>query len=307
MKFPRTLLEFGEVFPDEAACWQALRKARWPFGFRCPRCDHQRSSQLVKRRLEQCCRCRYQASVTAGTLLHRTQVPLRVWFLGVFFLARHKRGVSALQFQKDAGLGSYQTAWSLLHKLRVAMGQEDLRALFGLVEVDETYVGATREQGLRGGREVGNKTIVVGAVEHRDDRAGALRLQVLEGITFDHDLGPFVHQTIDPKRATVRTDGLTSYRPLPAAGFHHDRQIEGHRRNAKEILPWIHLVFTNLKAWIRGAFHGVSKKHMQRYLDEFVFRFDRRVNEYGLLRALLNRVARSEPYPYARLTAETIG
>ena len=187
------------------------------------------------------------------------------------------------------------------------MGQEDLRALFGLVEVDETYVGATREQGLRGGREVGNKTIVVGAVEHRDDRAGALRLQVLEGITFDHDLGPFVHQTIDPKRATVRTDGLTSYRPLPAAGFHHDRQIEGHRRNAKEILPWIHLVFTNLKAWIRGAFHGVSKKHMQRYLDEFVFRFDRRVNEYGLLRALLNRVARSEPYPYARLTAETIG
>ena len=131
--------------------------------------------------------------------------------------------------------------------------------------------------------------------------------RLLEGITFDHDLGPFVHQTIDPKRATVRTDGLTSYRPLPAAGFHHDRQIEGHRRNAKEILPWIHLVFTNLKAWIRGAFHGVSKKHMQRYLDEFVFRFDRRVNEYGLLRALLNRVARSEPCPYARLTAETIG
>jgi hypothetical protein len=216
MEFPSTLLEFGEVFPDEAACWQALRKARWPFGFRCPRCDHQRSSQLVKRRLEQCCRCRYQASVTAGTVLHRTQIPLRVWFLGIFFLARHKRGISALQFQKDAGLGSYQTAWSLLHKLRAAMGREDLRALFGLVEVDETYVGATRERGLRGGREVGHKTIVVGAVEQRDDRAGALRLQVLEGITFEHDLGPFVHQTIDPQRATVRTDGLASYRPLPA-------------------------------------------------------------------------------------------
>jgi transposase-like protein len=231
-------------------------------------------------------------------------VPLRVWFLGIFFLARHKSGISALQFQKDAGLGSYQTAWSLLHKLRAAMSQEDLRALFGLVEVDETYVGATRERGLRGGREVGHKTIVVAAAERRDERAGALRLQVLEGISFERDLRPFVEQTIDPEQATIRTDGLASYRPLAAAGFHHDREVEGHVRRAKEVLPWVHLVFTNLKAWIRGTFHGVSKKHMQRYLDEFVFRFNRRVNEFGLLRAILNQAARTKPCPYAQLTAE---
>ena len=307
MEFPRTLLEFSEVFPDEMACWRALRRARWPRGFRCPRCGHRRSSHLVKRRLEQCCRCRYQASVTAGTVLHRTQVPLRVWFLGIFFMARHKRGISALQFQKDAGLGSYQTAWSLLQKLRAAMARENPRELFGLVEVDETYVGATRERGLRGGREVGHKTIVVGAVEQRGDGAGALHLQVLEGITFQRDLGPFVYQTIDAQRAIVRTDGLASYRSLPAAGFHHERRVESHRRRAKEILPQIHLVFTNLKAWIRGTFHGVSKKHMQRYLDEFVFRFNQRGDEYGLLQALLTQAARSEPCPYARLTAETIG
>jgi transposase-like protein len=307
MSFPRTLLEFYEFFPDEEACWRALRRARWPHGFRCPRCDHRRSSRLGKRRLEQCCRCRYQASVTAGTVLHKTQVPLRVWFLGIFFVARHKQGISALQFQKDAGLGSYQTAWSLLHKLRAAMARSEPRELFGLVEVDETYVGATREKGLRGGREVGHKTIVAGAVEKRDEGAGALRLRVLEGITFERDLGPFVDQAIDALRSTVRTDGLASYRPLRAAGFRHQRRIEGHRRRAKVILPQVHLVFTNLKAWIRGTFHGVSKKHMPRYLAEFEFRFNRRGDEHGLLQAILTQAARSEPYPYARLTAEIVG
>ena len=304
MEFPRTLLEFGEVFPDEAACWRALRRARWPDGFRCPRCGHRRSSQLVKRRLDQCCRCRYQASVTAGTVLHRTRVPLRVWFLAIFCLARHKRGVSALQFQKDAGLGSYQTAWRLLHKLRAAMAQEDPRQLLGRIEVDETYVGATRQRGIRGGREVGHKTIVAGAVEHLGRKAGALRLQVLGGISFQRDIGPFVHQTIDAQRSIVRTDGLASYRSLPAAGFHHDPRVEGDRRRAKEILPLIHIIFTNLKAWIRGTFHGVSKKYMQRYLNEFVFRFDRRLDEFGLLQAVLTHTARSEPCPYAQLTAE---
>jgi transposase-like protein len=245
--------------------------------------------------------------VTAGTVLHRTQTPLRVWFLGIFFVARHKRGISALQFQKDAGLRSYQTAWTLLHKLRAAIGGGNPRELFGLVEVDEAYVGATGEQGLRGGREVGHKTIVAGAVEQRGDRAGALRLQVLEGISFQDDLGPFLHQAIDAQRAIVRTDGLSTYRALPGAGYHHERRVEGHRRRAKEILPQIHVVFTNLKAWIRGTFHGVSKKHMHRYLAEFEFRFNRRGNEFGILGALLTQAARSEPWPYARLVAETIG
>jgi hypothetical protein len=245
--------------------------------------------------------------VTAGTVLHRTQVPLRVWFLGIFFLARRKRGISALQFQKDTGLGSYQTAWSLLHKLRAAMAQEDPRQLLGRVEVDETYVGATRQRGIRGGREVGLKTIVAGAVEHLGRKAGALRLQVLGGISFQRDIGPFVHRTIDSQRSIVRTDGLASYRSLPAAGFHHDPRVEGDRRRAKEILPLIHIIFTNLKAWIRGTFHGVSKKYMQRYLNEFVFRFDRRLDEFGLLQAVLNQTARSEPCPYAQLTAEAIG
>lgn len=307
MKLPKTLLEFQARFPNEDACWRALRKARWPAGFACPRCQSQESSWIASRRLAQCSRCRYQASVTAGTILHRTRVPLRVWLLGMFFVARHKQGISALQFQRDSGLGSYQTAWTLLHKIRSALTPRSDARLRGLVEVDETYVGATREQGLRGGREVGHKTIVVCAVEQRLGRAGSLRLQVMNQLTFERDLGPFVRNTVDAQEATLRTDGFYGYLPLARAGLRHDRRIQGHRRHASEVLPWVHLVFTNLKAWLRGTFHGVSRKHMQSYLDEFAYRFNRRGRDESLFGFVLRRTTAGEPLPYRTLAAERIG
>ena len=307
MAFPKTLIEFQAEFPDEEHCWSTLRQARWPQGFRCPRCGHDQSSWIASRRLSQCRRCRHQASVTAGTILHRTRVPLRIWFLAIFFVARHKQGISALQLQRDTGLGSYQTAWTLLHKLRSALGERPGKSLRGLVEVDETYVGSTHEHGLRGGREVGHKTIVGAAVEQRPHTAGSLRLKVLEGITFERDLGPFVHGAIDAEKTTLRTDGLRSYLPFAAQGIPHDRQIEGHRTRASEILPWVHVVFTNLKAWLRGTFHGVSKKYMQRYLDEFTYRFNRRWLEKDLFGFVLARAALGAPLPYRQLTAELRG
>jgi len=149
MRFPKTLIEFQDRFPDEESCWRFLREVRWPEGFVCPRCGQQGSYFIRTRRLEQCPSCRYQASVTAGTVFHKTRKPLRVWFLGVFFLARHKKGISALQFQKDAGIGNYQTAWTLLHKLRSALGRRLGERLSGLVEADEAYVGGPRP-GTRG-------------------------------------------------------------------------------------------------------------------------------------------------------------
>jgi len=307
MRFPKTLIEFQETFSDEEECWLALRRARWPRGFRCPRCRHGKSSWIAARRLEQCSRCRYQASVTAGTVLHRTRVPLKIWFLGIFFVARHKQGISALQFQRDTGLGSYQTAWTLLHKLRSTLWHRAEDRLRGLVEVDETYVGSTHEHGLRGGREVGHKTIVGAAVEQRAHTAGSLRLQVLEGITFGRDLGPFVSGAIAADETTLRTDGLPSYRPFGAMGIRHDRQVQGHRTRATEILPWVHVVFTNLKAWLRGTFHGVSKKHMPRYLDEFAYRFNRRWREEELFGFVLGRAALGAPLPYHQLIAESAG
>ena len=132
MRFPRTLQEFQAMFPNEDACFEALRRSRWPRGFVCPRCGETASSWISTRRLEQCSRCRYQCSVTAGTVFHRTRVPLLTWFWAIFFLARHKKGISALQLQRDTGVGSYQTAWTMLHKLRSALSHRPAHRLAGL-------------------------------------------------------------------------------------------------------------------------------------------------------------------------------
>ncbi len=304
MKFPKTLQEFQATFPDEQACWETLRQARWPAGFACPRCGHGESSWISTRRLEQCRGCRYQCSVTAGTVFHRTRVPLLTWFWAIFFLARHKKGISALQLQRDTGFGSYETAWTMLHKLRSALGARAKDRLAGLVEADETYVGGP-ERGRRGGREVLHKSIVGGVVEQRPQSAGRVRLAVLDGVSFESDLGPFVRGVIDAHGTTVRTDGFGGYLGLKAAGVRHDRRIQGpDRSRAEAILPWVHRVFGNLKTWLRGTFHGVSGKHLQRYLDEFVYRFDRRWREGELFGFVLRRAAQGEPLPYHRLVAE---
>ncbi len=308
MTFPTTLLAFQERFPDEEACWRTLRRMRWPHGFCCPRCRHRKSYRLAVRRLEQCQRCRYQASVTAGTIFHRTRVPLRIWFLAIFFVARHKQGISALQFQRDSGVGSYQTAWTLLHKVRSALGQQTEELLRGWVEADESYVGARRERGLRGGREVGHKTIVGVAVERRRHTAGSARLTVLQGVSYKGDLGPFLFDAVDPKNAAVHTDGWYGYKPLQEAGFRHQRHIQGSDpARAAEILPWSHTIFSNLKAWLLGTFRGVTKKHMSLYLDEFIYRFNRRWREGELFGFVLARAVRGSPLPYPRLTAELTG
>jgi hypothetical protein len=179
MRFPKTLLEFQAQFPDEESCWDYLRRVRWPRGFVCPRCRARYSHFIETRRLEQCAECRYQASVTAGTVLHGTRVSLRVWFLGAFFLGRHKKGISALQFQRDTGLGNYQTAWSLLHKLRSGLARNPAARLTGAVEADETYLG-----GYHPGRGRGlGKTGVAVAVERRARGAGKARLGVVRRAT----------------------------------------------------------------------------------------------------------------------------
>ena len=304
MGFPKTLQEFQATFPDEESCGEALRKVRWPQGFVCPRCESRQSCWISPRRLEQCRGCRYPCSVTAGTIFHGTRVPLLTWFWAIFFLARHKKGISALQLQRDTGIGSYETAWAMLHKLRSTLGPRPEDRLTGLVEADESYVGAT-ECGLRGGRRLVGKTLVAGAVEQRKHSAGRARLAVLEGLTFEHDLGPFVRGVIDATEATVRTDGFQGYRRLSKVGVRHERLVQGpDPARSAEILPWVHRIFGNLKTWLRGTFHGVSGKHLPRYLAEFAYRFDRRWCEGELFGFVLQRAAQGEPFPYRRLVAE---
>jgi len=303
MEFPSTLLGFQAAFPDEQACWAYLRRQRWPQGFRCPRCDGRRSYRLCGRGLEQCVSCRYQASLTAGTVLHKTRVPLRVWFLAIFFVGRHKQGISALQLQRDAGLGSYRTAWTLLHKVRSALGPDPGRLLRGGVEADETYLGAPHEKGRRGGRAFGRKTLVGAVVERR--RRGQLRLGVLASHTFAQDLGPFVRGAVEARRVVVHTDGLDGYNPLTRVGIRHERHVLGpDRARSVRLFPWSHAVFSNLKSWLRGTFHGVSRKHLPRYLDEFAYRFNGRWRDQELSELILGQALASPPLPYFRLIAE---
>lgn len=298
---PRTLLELGERFPDEETCWEFLRRVRWPEGFVCPRCQGRKSSTIRTRGLEQCRRCRYQASVTAGTVLHRRRTPLRVWFWAIYFVSRHKTGISALQLQKDLGLGSYKTAWTLLHKLRSALGERASQRLVGLVEADETYVGA-RGKGRRG-RSLFRKSLVAAAVEGRGDHAGSLRLAHVASAS-QAELGPFVRGVVDQAEATIQTDAWRGYADLAAHGARHRPVVQGVPARAAQLLPWSHTVFSNLKAWIWGTFHGVSAKHLHRYLEEFTYRFNRRWREPELFFYVLRRAVQGEPFPYHRLIAE---
>jgi transposase-like protein len=226
-----------------------------------------------------------------------------VWFLGVFFLARHKKGISALQFQRDTGVGSYQTAWTLLHKLRSGLTTLPASLLKGDVEADETYIGGHRPGRL--GRGVG-KTGVAIAVERRARTAGAVRLAVIPRAT-TAVLTSFVHASIQSQESTVFTDAWGAYVALRDLGIDHRPRKGGHGRQSVHRLPWAHTVFGNLKTWLRGTFHGVSPKHLQRYLDEFVFRFDRRWQETELFIRVLHRALDTAPCPYHQLTAERIG
>lgn len=305
MDVPETLHEFYEQFADEDACWRAVREMRWPRGFICPRCGSRESHRLRTRRLEQCRTCRYQASPTAGTIFHKSRTPLRTWLLAIFFVARHKKGISALQLQRDTGLGSYQTAWTMLHKIRSALAHRPASRLTGLVEADEAYVGGAASSGVRG-RGAPNKTLVAGLVERRVHSAGSVRLGVVPRATRE-ELGPFVRGMVDAARVTLLTDGWQAYNHLDKAGIRHRRRVQGPPARAPEILPWIHKVFSNLKTWLRGTFHGVSPKHMPRYLQEFTYRFDRRGRDGELFYFVLRRAVRGQPLPYARLTAEAIG
>jgi transposase-like protein len=238
-------------------------------------------------------------------VLHGTRVGLRIWFLAFFFLGRHKKGISALQFQRDTGVGNYQTAWTLLHKVRSALSEGTGRLLTGNVEVDESYLGA-REKGLGGGRQRGKKAIVVAAIENRGRAAGALRLTAVDHVN-QEQLGGFVQGVIDPSQATVCTDAWPGYAGLQRQGFRHRFETQGTGERAAEILPWVHTIFSNLKTWLRGTYHGVSKKHLDRYLQEFTYRFDRRRVEHTLFEHVIRAATAAPPLTYARLTAERTG
>ena len=296
--YPQRWAEFEAWFPDEAHCVAYLARLRWPDGFRCARCGHERAWPTTRGR-HVCARCRHQSSLTAGTILGGTRTPLRVWFAAAWYLTQQKLGVSALGLQRVLGWGSYQTAWTILHKLRRAMVRLEREPLAGPVEVDETYVGGV-EHGHRG-RFAGEKAIVAIAVEIPEpDRMGRVRLARIADFSAE-SLVSFVRWAVAPG-ATVRTDGWQGYRPLVVAGYDHAAiNVRASGDAAHVALPAVHRVASLLNRWLLGTHHGaVGHEHLDAYLEEFTFRFDRRRARYRgfLFYRLLEQIVRTPPAPY---------
>jgi transposase-like protein len=274
--FPKTLLEFTERFSSKAACVEYLREVRWPDGFVCPACG--RGGWATSRENFFCTGCRRQTSVTAGTILHKTHLPLRSWFLAMWLVCTQKTGLSAKTLQRELGLRHYRPAWLMLQKLRQAMVRIGRERLRGLVEADETYIGG-QEEGVTG-RELAGKALVAIAVELDGRRLGRIRLSHITDASAD-TLGLFMAEAVEPG-ATVHTDGWHGYDRLSAQGYlHRVTHTRGDHQVAAEVFRHVHLVASLLKRWLGATHQGkVEEKHLQRYLDEFTFRFNRRRSKH---------------------------
>jgi transposase-like protein len=303
LPFPRSLPEFQKLFPDDAACAAYLEAIRWRDGFVCGWCSEPGEPYRFAKRphVLRCRQCQRDNRLTAGTVMQDTHTSLSVWFWGAYLVATDTAGISAVQFQRQLGLTVYETAFQILHKLRAGMVRPDRDRIGGglkdHVEIDESWVGGrTRGEG----RGVHDQTLVVAAVEvryrkpenvkgvpRRNGRyAGRIRMEVVPDRSA-RSLCGFVEAAVEPG-AMVVTDAWGGYGPLEERGYRHlPVAAQGDLGVAEDFLPISHLIFSNLKSWLRGCHHGVSPQHLQAYLNEFAFRFNRRFYPFNAFRSLL--------------------
>ncbi len=264
--YPKTLLEMEERFNTEAACVEYLRQLRWPEGFVCPRCGADKSWHTCSG-LYRCQRCELETSVTAGTILHRTRKPLRLWFRAMWHITNQKYGANALGLQRLLSLGSYHTAWQWLQRLRRAMVRPHRDRLSGVIEVDETYIGG-QKPGKRGRGAVGKALVGIAVQDKGTEGIGRIRLQHLQDASAD-SLGPFI-EAVAQHESVIRTDDWPGYNGLSGNGFQHVVV-------SSNDLKLAHLIAALLKRWLLGTYQGaVRPSHLAYYLDEYTFRFNRR-------------------------------
>jgi transposase-like protein len=295
--YPTTLMKLEERFSTNQACRDYLFALRWPDGWTCPRCG-QRRCLAIRRGLFRCHDCEYETSVMAGTIFQDTHMPLTVWFRAMWHVTSQKNGVSALGVQRVLGLGSYKTAWAMLHKLRRAMVRPGRDRLRGTVEVDETYWGG-QEEGVVG--RLTEEKALIGVAAEADGRGiGRIRLRRIPDLT-KASLHGFIGQAVEPG-STVRTDGLKSY--LGLDGYMHERQVQLAQPEGEHLLPRVHRVVSLVKRWLLGTHQGaIGHDHLDYYLDEFTFRFNRRksASRGKLFFRLAQQAVQVDPAPFATL------
>lgn len=303
LEYPKDLKSFRKKFSDSNSCMEYLAQCRWPDGFICPHCLGVGGWLNSKRFVYECKSCEKQTSPTAGTVMHRSHIPIEDWFWTAYLMATHTPGISATQLKRQLSFASDTTAWHMLHRLRTGMVNENRTKLAGLIEADETFIGgpAKGKKG-RGVTDSNHKSLVVGAVEvvkyksksgEMKERAGRLRLQLIPDAT-EVSLGTFLMDNLESK-SRVRTDGWTGYSDIAMIDFIHHVRVVGPSQLAHKKFPHIHRVFGNLKTWINGTYHGVEPKHLQSYLNEFVFRFNRRKHPMAAFQTLLGISMQKKP------------
>lgn len=300
------VIDFQDMFPTDQACYEYLYLVKWPEGFLCPYCQHMENWKMKDHTIR-CKKCRKDISVTAGTIFQDLHTPLRLIFQAIWYVVCQKQGVSALSLQRILGLGSYETAWSWLHKLRRAMVRPGRDLLSGTVEVDETLVGGTRS-GKRG-RGAEGKELVLVAVEDRDKKGlGRIRLKHIPDAS-GSTLEKAVTELVEPG-STIRTDGWRGYNNLKGKEYNHVVTNHAEQEPGEDPTPLVHLIASLLKRWLLGTHQGSQQfSHLPYYLDEFVFRFNRRTSRsrgmlfYRLVQQSLQaqpviRVALNAPQKY---------
>lgn len=296
-----SLEEFQQKFATEEGCQEHLFRMRWPEGYKCPRCTHDRYYYHRSRDLYECKACRYQVSLTAGTVFHGTRTSLRKWFWIIFLMARPKSGVSMLSLQRMLKIKSYKTVWMMGHKIRKAMAARDSHyKLAGLVEMDDSYFGGSKP-GKEGRGALGKGKVVV-SVEDRGRKAGFAKMSKVDSMS-GNNISRIAgdHLTDNSK---VKTDGWPAYRSaLKEQNVEHEYVVVGSGKEAPKLLPWVHTMLANIKGNIRGVYRGVSNKHLQRYLDEFSYRFNRRFWEDQLFGRALCACLNTHTITYSELKA----
>jgi transposase-like protein len=293
-RYPASMMDFSDIFPTEDACLEYLTLMRWPEGYACLRCGS-KSVSKIRSGYWRCRECRYRGSVIFNTLFQDTHKPLRLWFEAMWYVVNQKNGVSALGLQKALGLGSYQTAWEWLHKLRRAMVRQGRDRLSGLVEMDETFIDGERS-GKRG-RGAEGKTLVLIAAEQAEKGVGRIRLLPIADAAGE-TLKDATLQMVEPG-STLRTDGWDGYNLLTKHGYIHEPTSHQDAETG-DATPIAHLVASLLKRWLLGTHQGaVSQEHLPYYLDEFTFRFNRRTSRSRgkLFYRLIENALNLEPIP----------
>jgi transposase-like protein len=305
MKYPANQMEFEEMFKTEQDCINYLISLRWPNGFVCTQCGSMRYWKKSKGRFE-CQDCHKETTIINDTIFHKTTKPLLIWFHAIWWIVAQKNGVSAKGLQKILGLGSYQTAWTWLHKFRRLMVLNGRNKLEGTVEVDEVHVGG-KTSGKRG-RGAEGKSLVAVAVEVKGRKTGRVRLSKIPDASAK-SLKSFIEQNIEPA-STIVTDGWLSYSGLDKMGYDHKVQKAVVKEDDEEILPNVHRIASLLKRWLLGTHQSyLNKNKMGYYLDEYVFRYNRRTsNSRGLLfLRLLEQAVNTAPVTYDKVINENHG